>query len=582
MKKMISLLIGLMMIASCACAQETQGMAKQHAQNLLTEVYGYTVQEADGFEMKVVDNNDLWNVEFWPKDHPEWVYTARFNKENGALDTATTPFKGGKAFSGYPGEATMRDGLRLGREKGWFVRWNEQDRQEMAQWFAQQNRLTPAPELQVGLAKGNISAGNALHAYFVSCYGEPAGWTEALRKWHDEEIASYGLVWETDAKPYEGILRYTVQESGETAAQPREIAVVQFSGEIPEEIGSILAHPKLEGCTALCGAFYDRMTGTEWHSESGMIIFEKQDQRLLVQLGRKADEEQWQVVPVGEKSIRPSGEVYISCDPLNAVFNIVYPVSDTVDECFRLGVGYSGEKEAMSCTLRAYSRTDRLTGEGIHVEMGYGGLYATTTSETGKSQQIFLEKAMHSDFSRIDVEEFPITLEAWKNLSDLRPPKGYGVSSGVHLRAQTSSRSKDLGTYHSGTLVEILGEEDGDPYNWYRVRIGSMEGYMCSVYVDYEGSVCAMQPLVRHEALPVAQTMKETSLKSGTGLFAKTVRKLPAGTMMHVLAERGEWLHVMIPQGEIGWMMDADGVDGYVRAREVRQGASAMQLEWMQ
>ena len=145
MKRIMALLMGLMLLASCACAQETQEMARQHALNLLTEVYGYSAEEADAFEMKVVDNNDLWNVEFWPKDHPEWVYTARFSKENGSMDTVTTPFKGGKAFYGYPGEATMRDGLRLAREKGWFIRWNEQDRQEMAQWFAQQTRLTPSP-----------------------------------------------------------------------------------------------------------------------------------------------------------------------------------------------------------------------------------------------------------------------------------------------------------------------------------------------------------------------------------------------------------------------------------------------------
>ena len=105
---------------------------------------------------------------------------------------------------------------------------------------------------------------------------------------------------------------------------------------------------------------------------------------------------------------------------------------------------------------------------------------------------------------------------------------------------------------------------------------------MASIYVDYEGSPCTTHPLTNHDPLPVAETMKAVNLKSGTGLFAKTIQELPAGTRMHVLAERGRWLHVMIPQNEIGWMMDVNGTDGYVLASDVRTASSALQLDWMQ
>lgn len=371
----------------------------------------------------------------------------------------------------------------------------------------------------------------------------------------------------------EGPLRYSVQDE-----EGQEIKVVQFSGELPEEL--LLEHPKLEGWTVLCGAYDDRAAENDRQYEAGLMIFEKQNQRQLVLLTREADESQWQISPVGEHSVRQGQAVYITCDPPNRVFNIVYPLSAAEDECFQVGVDYGGKENTTGCQLRGYSRMNRLTGAGIQVEMGYDKVKITTTDEAGATQKCELERKMHSDFARVDVDIFPTTLEAWEQLPRLQPPKGYGVTVGVHLRAQTSSRSKDLGKYKAGTLVEILGAEDGDPYNWYHVRIGRMEGYMCSVYVDYPGSVCNMQPLMQREALPVAQTLKAVKLRSGIGLLAQTVQEIPAGTMMHVLAERGDWLHVMIPQGEISWMMDVDGIDGYVRARDVRQGVSAQQLEW--
>jgi len=153
--------------------------------------------------------------------------------------------------------------------------------------------------------------------------------------------------------------------------------------------------------------------------------------------------------------------------------------------------------------------------------------------------------------------------------------------------AQTSSRSKDLGDYNPGTIVEILGMKNGDPYDWYHVRVGSVEGYMSSVYVDYEGSVCMMTPLTG-TPLPVGEAKENIKLRQNkgvlnTGLFAKTVREIPAGTRMHILAETGSWLHVMIPSGEIGWMMDVDGTDGYVKKDEIKQiNITALPLQEMQ
>ena len=580
MKRIISLLLVCLLAAGCAMAEDAGSeQAKESAKSLLTEVYGYTAREAEAFEMEAEADFDVWQVRFWPAEHPDWVYTAQFNRENGQFRHSATPFLGEDGFVYYPGESTVRMGLALAREKGWFTQWNQAAAQALLAWMLEQGLATDA-DVQSGLSTGSMSAGNALHAYFVCCYGQMPEWTDALQAWHDQELASYGLALEQAMTLPEGTMRYELAASQN---EPKR-RVVQFSGEAPRELAGVLAHPRLDGWQALCGVYFECESEREWDDDMGLIAFEKEGERLLVQMGRNAGEAQWHLQPVGYQALLKERDVYITCDPQKRLFNIVYPISELEDECFqvRCTTNLMEEELAMSCRFSQYSRINRADGSGIRIEPGGEGCNVTIIHADGTLEKENVEREIHQRFDLIEASAFPTTLEALQSLPEIKAPNGYGVATGPHLRAQTSSRSKDLGEYRSGVLVEILGEEDGDPYNWYKVRIGSMEGYMCSLYVDYEGSVCSMQPLTRSEPLEIAQTLQPVKLKSGIGWFARTVRELPAGTKMHVLAERGNWLHVMIPQGEIGWMMDIDGTDGYVRKEDVRTASSALQLEWME
>ena len=109
--------------------------------------------------------------------------------------------------------------------------------------------------------------------------------------------------------------------------------------------------------------------------------------------------------------------------------------------------------------------------------------------------------------------------------------------------------------------MEVLEELPGDPDPWYRVRIGSIEGYMSSRYVDFPGSPCTMSPLQNSVALPpMAAVTVDTALKAGTGWFDKTLADLPAGTRLRVLAEQGDWLHVTVADGPMGWLALTDGL----------------------
>ena len=64
------------------------------------------------------------------------------------------------------------------------------------------------------------------------------------------------------------------------------------------------------------------------------------------------------------------------------------------------------------------------------------------------------------------------------------------------------------------------------------------------------------------------------------GLFDGTVQTLPAGMKMHVIIENDDWLYVDVPQGEIEFLMDVNGVFGYVRKSDVTFLPIIPGLDW--
>ena len=74
MKKTIFLLVLLLLAASTALAEYDP---IQGAKNDLTEVFGYTVEEAENFEF---EDNGIDTVRFWPKDHPDWEWFGAYVK----------------------------------------------------------------------------------------------------------------------------------------------------------------------------------------------------------------------------------------------------------------------------------------------------------------------------------------------------------------------------------------------------------------------------------------------------------------------------------------------------------------------
>ena len=68
----------------------------------------------------------------------------------------------------------------------------------------------------------------------------------------------------------------------------------------------------------------------------------------------------------------------------------------------------------------------------------------------------------------------------------------------------------------------------------------------------------------------------------GTGWLDSAVGSFPAGTLMHVVFEDGDWLYVDVPRGEMTWLMDMEGSFGFVRKSDVFTASSVCRLEWME
>jgi hypothetical protein len=584
-------LCALLLLAVPALAQEgAHDKTITHAKSLLTEVFGYTQQEADAFEFTVTETDTQWLVEFSPKEHPEWIYTGAFNKADDKFAGSSTPFH--TSYNEYPGENGIRDTLRDAEKNHWFSQWNDASKAAFGDKMQKMN-ISINYALQAGLTDKNYTAAQALDDFFFSCYGERYMWSPAVYQWRDEVLKANSLSLVPEAfniSTRQGIHTRTVQDRG--TASP--FTATEFLGEIPPELTQAFTHPKLEGWTSLCGAVLtaDESVKTPLPEERGLAAFAKGDERLLVALYRESPADAWSVSPVGVKALFPNRDFFITYDGQKHQFVIEYPISGFESESFGCEFVFMVRKvyPQPMCRLIEYRRSNRETGSGVIIDSDGGQMqagaywYHVITYQPGSTAKEEIVPAIFPGYlDYVDAAQFPKSAEECHTASaqSFTLPDGYGVTQGVHLRAETSSHSADLGMYEPGTLVQVLETLPGDPYPWYRVRVGLLEGYMSSTYVTY-GSSADIAGALLHKPLNVAKAKKACALKKGTGWLDGPVMDITAGTKMHVIATCGDWLHVVIPQGEIGWAMDVKGTYGYVKASDVVQAGSSIQLDWME
>lgn len=588
MKRRLSIWLALCLLClyGAALGEETVvEYAKARGMNImeltagLTEIYGYTQEEADQFLCSVTETESTLEYVLYPAEHPNWRYTHVLNRKNGACEDDLSPFSGTNP-PGY--EGWLRAILQRAAEESWFENWDEAAMtalyDQMTQW-----EFRRSARLEAGLGQKNLTAAEAVQEMFVSTFGDELSWTEPVREWRDEVLTQHGLTRETiSTAPVQGVQRW--QAEGRITGK---MTVVEFAGQLPEELQSLYVNePHLAGWSCLSGA----MRLPETAGRSALIAFGRGEERLLAMAVEMEDE--LHLLPVGEQALLPGRAFSIHYDPQKSLYSIEYPLDENGEEteCFRVlpaAVQRSGEERRILCIIKDYRRVNQKTLEGfvlesLEYESAAEGNWRATVYRPGKPTESrdfdlnlphWLDDQSAADFPR-SIEECEQLAEAGSGI-----PEGYAVCRGVHLRQKTSSRSKDLGDMKNGTLVRVLETVPGDPWPWARVQVGSLEGYMCNLYVSYEGSTNDT-PVSQIVPLPVAETLCETALKESTALLGGTVAQLPVGTRMHVLCEYDGWLYVCVPRNEPGWLMDVDGQYGFVKAANVRTAASFVQLDW--
>lgn len=568
MKRSVCLLLALLLwLPTALAAPELIETAKSH----LTEVYGYTAEDADNFRFS---DDKKGTLSFWPKDRPEWVYTLVYS-ESGADDIgATSPFFSG-LFPRFPGENDIRWVLNAARQNGWFQHWDKAAVTAFRQALRDAANIRVSAALAVGLESGDITASQAVEGFFQSCLGEPFQWTPAARQWRDAVLAENGLRPEAPYTPPDGLaIAVSSRHSG-------DFVITHFKNKIPEALKDAFSHPKLAGWACLGGVTQEHEnTAGKPALSSGIAGFEKAGRRLLVMLFKDKNDP-WQAVPVGENALYPNRDIRFSLDSSLYRMRIEYPLADGETEAFTL-LPRRLDEGMYACAIDSYLHINFSPGRSLQAQHDVSGWRLVETLPDGHLPHTGPENAAVFGFLDAvpDISAFPATPEAWFKAAEGRLiPEGCAMLMGVNLRQDTSSRSASLGEFKPGTLAKVLGHEKGDPFPWLHARIGGKTGFVSTSYVclpesRHGNAVSAVPPL------PVARAKKDLALKSGTGLFDENTAELPEGTKMHVLCKQGGWLYVSVPRGEAGWLMDVEGRCGYVRAGDVSLAATAVQLDW--
>ena len=559
MKKTIFLLVLLLLAASTALAEYDP---IQGAKNDLTEVFGYTVEEAENFEF---EDNGIDTVRFWPKDHPDWVYTLFYDSYGST--GGDTPFYKEK-YLPYPGESAVNEMLRRAREGNWWADWNDDARAAYKQTNIDLG-LSYNENMLDAIQNPYDTGADALQAFLTRCYGPEYQWTPALVSLRDEILEQNSLTLTEEKKPEAGIKAWQVQEmTGATVTR------TNFYQEVPEQLKEAFSQPRLAGWTCLCGALWQNDGQFKDHPRTpyglGLAAFEKDGKRLLVILDN--DRDQWTVIPVGDNAL------YTGCDLAihNTYdgFSIDYTLSDTETARFQVIITNKDGGGRAYCQIMQYERVEK-GGDALRIKQELWDPWTAKLYRGGKLITTCIKPQQVIPYlGAMDIREFPATMAAFEADQPELIPAGYGMTVGVHLRAKTSSRSKDLGTFLPGALIPILEELPGDPNPWYRTEVGSLKGYVSSNYVR-TGNDYFLQPQA------VAETKKNVSLKKGTGLLDGTVTDLPEGAKMHLVLESGDWYYVCVPQGEMGCFMDPEGTYGWLKKEDVITAGMVCQLDWV-
>ena len=576
--KLLSLLLLVCILATsipCAMANNFTYFQKEdqldYAKGCLTEVFGYSYEDAESFCFQQSEQDGIATVRYWHPDFPDWVYTSQFSLTDGQHLSSHTPFA--SSYQGYPGENSVRFILSQVHKENLLANWNKAARQRFGE-IMEQDGFQPNADLEKGLLNATYTAQEALEDFFASCYGDADQWPEAVCEWYQWFLSAYQLESAKSAETTEGVTRYRIEDE-----PPR--VLTEFYHTTPLELVDVLKHPMLEGWTVISGTtleFEAPLVPDSAIRSVGLIALGREEDRLLCCVEKTEDD--WHIVPIAKTALpRGCDPVITRSDPLSYPYGNRFHIAweneqyqDVLMEVWLLT-----KQSTRIAILHACQFTDPATKIQYQLQETSGIIALTTIDpETASEKTLNLNNCAFPIL--LPYLNITTMLEAAKDPASVETmvfPENIIACNGVHLRKEATTHSKDQGTLMAGTLATKLGTQKGKDAPWYHVKIGLLEGYVSGVYVD------EIPLYTSTSTLPVAIATEDAALVENTGLFAPKVADISKGTSMHIIMEQGNWYYVCIPQTQpAGMWMDPDGTYGYIKADQVQVGNSLMQLEW--
>lgn len=343
--------------------------------------------------------------------------------------------------------------------------------------------------------------------------------------------------------------------------------VETFEGALPDLWREALADTPFAGDPVLQGvSMTQRYKDNGELFDSRLLAALEHDGTLLLVGGCRESGSAVQVWPASETFLRMGETFALTAVPGHDREGRVITAS--------LAVEYGGRVFTVACrdgyTVLYTCRDMTAEGTGSVVSVTYPDYaYTLRTYERGEcTSERTWSVCLPARLDVLTAADFPRTAEdlaRWEAAYPLTESGWY--ARGANLREEPTGKSASMGVVRVA-LAEKLDQQPGREFPWYQLRIGDTVGWMSGAYVTH-GIELAPPPAV-------LRCDREVALRVAMG--GDTKQLLPAGTALQVVGDCGAWYHVVLPAGEIGWKLDADGTYGYVQASEVTEFATLLHL----
>ena len=352
-----------------------------------------------------------------------------------------------------------------------------------------------------------------------------------------------------------------------------------YDGALPEDARAILAPVLREGDEVLCGT---RGQGSPLKKQDvwwdQILLAVRREGQVLLLCALNSTQEEWDVW-IETDSFIPEGcafdITFLPSERGEGWYLAAAPSILCGDEIWRMVFRQSNRGYV---NLSAY---ERRSGDTREIVQNYDVLMMANTIRDG----VYREQGKYKCSTPMrlaawDMESFPrdgLQLQQYAEAHQPQHSESQAFLCGANLREKPTSKSRLIGRYSA--RAEVLGSQMGKVEPWYHVRVGDTEGWVTANYC-LNGS----QYDIRHYAMGAvsvnpARADREIELRRSPD--GEVFARLLPGAMMHVITETDGWLHVIVPQnGELGPMVDWDGVYGYVRSSEVVRGVTLADLKW--